>query len=527
MKCNYSKRLALLVLPALLMPIASLADVVEINGVTYNVSGETADVVAGTYSGNVVIPASVTYEDLTYSVTTITKEAFLGQKNMTAISIPATVTSIGENALSGCSGLESITVDAANPTYSSPNNCNAIIETGTNLLRFGCKNTVIPAPPVVSKIAKSAFYGQTGLTAIDLPEGLTGIGEEAFAGCTSLASITIPASLASVADNAFSGCTGLTSVTINNPALVAASRTAKTSFKALFGSQVKNYVISSATTTIGKYAFYGCSEMTSFDIPAGVARIDTSAFSMCKALTAISLPAGITTVAKNAFYNCSSLTSIVIPANVTEIESDAFSLCRKLTSVSIPEGVKTIGNSAFYGCSDLASITLPATVDSIGRGAFSYCLSLTSFVIPEDVKRIGNNTFFSCLKLNDITIGSNVESIGSCAFSMCPNLTSITCNALTPPTLEYDSFDFLDIWLSVTLTIPEDAEELYRSTLWDLFLPAPGATDDQGTGIASTELDAPQATTEAYDISGRKQNGLKNGLNIVRMSDGTTRKIIK
>ena len=524
MKCNYIKRLAFLVLPALLMPIASLAEEVEINGVTYNVSGETADVVKGNYHGSVVIPASVTYEDVTYSVTTITKEAFSGQIAMTSISIPASVTSIGESAFSGCTGLAAITVDAANPVYSSPSNCNAIVENATAQLCYGCKNTVIP--PIVTKIAKSAFYGQTGLTAIALPEGLTSIGEQAFYGCNNLAAITIPSSLNTIGKNAFDGCTGLLSVTIDNPNFVATPRDPKNSFKTIFGSQVKNYAISSATTTIGKYAFYGCTDMTSFEIPAAVTRIDTSAFSMCRGLTSIALPAGITTVSKNLFYNCSSLTSIAIPAGVTEIESDAFNLCRKLTSVSIPDGVKTLGNSSFYGCSDLTTITIPASVDSIGNNAFAYCINLTAFDIPDAVKKIGSYTFYSCLKLNNITIGSNVESIGSCAFSMCPSLTSITCNALTPPTLEDKAFDFDDIEGSVTLTIPEDAEELYRSTDWNKFLPAPGATDDQGTGIASTELDAPQAT-EAYDISGRRQNGLKQGLNIVRMSDGTTKKLIK
>lgn len=152
---------------------------------------------------------SITIPD---SVTSIGQYAFSGCTGLTSITIPDSVTSIGKIAFFGCSGLTSIVVDSANTVYDSRDNCNAIINTSTNELIAGCKNTVIPDS--VTSISERAFSGCTGLTSITIPNSVTSIGIGAFINCTGLTSITIPNSVTSIGGEAFRFCSVLTSVTV-------------------------------------------------------------------------------------------------------------------------------------------------------------------------------------------------------------------------------------------------------------------------------------------------------------------------
>ena len=213
----------------------------EIGGIYYTVTDKAARTVEVTYQGDdcgeyneyvgdVVIPETISYYDITFNVTSIGDEAFRGCDSMTSLSIPNSVTKIGEYALTGCTALtnlhipasvesieesafsgcwvlESLTVDSNNSVYDSRNNCNAIVETASNTLIAGCMNTVVPK--TVTSIGDNAFRGCVNLTDIKFHNAITSIGIRAFSGCGKLTSIILPSGIESISENAFAGCSAI------------------------------------------------------------------------------------------------------------------------------------------------------------------------------------------------------------------------------------------------------------------------------------------------------------------------------
>ena len=402
------------------------------------------------------------------SVTVIGDRAFYGCSGLTSITIPSSVTSIGDYAFSECSGLTSIIVERGNTKYDSRDNCNAIIETASNTITQGCKNTKIPNS--VTSIGGRAFYGCSGLNSITIPNSVTSIGSSAFYNCSRLTSVTIPNSVTSIGSYAFSDCSGLTSVTIPN-----------------------------SVTSIGSSAFYNCSGLTSVTIPNSVTSIGGYAFYGCSGLTSVTIPNSVTVIGDRAFYGCSRLTSVTIPNSVTSIGESAFSYCSGLTSVHItdlaawckiyfsnsssnplsyanhlfingkeikdlviPNSVTSIAKYAFYKCSGLTSVTIGSSVTSIGERAFYNCSGLKSVTIPNSVTSIGNWAFAGCSGLTSITIPNSVTSIGSSAFYNCSRLTSVTCEATSVPSTGSNVFDVLIN--SATLYVPSASVDAYKKT---------------------------------------------------------------
>ena len=174
-------------------------------------------------------------------------------------------------------------------------------------------------------------------------------------------------------------------------------------------------------TSIGQYAFYNCSGLTSVTIPEGVTSIENFAFYNCSGLTNVTIPESVTSIRQLAFFGCSGLTSVTISEGVTSIGTKAFQNCSGLTSVTIPASVTSIGDYAFYNCSGLTSVTIPAGVTSIGGSAFSGCSGLTSVTIPASVTSIGSNAFDGCsgYLLTLKTIGLDSQTLSGAALSGC------------------------------------------------------------------------------------------------------------
>ena len=294
-------------------------------------------------------------------VTSIGSYAFYRCDNLSFVDIPSSLVSISNRAFYDCRSLATIVVDSDNQILDSRDNCNAIIETATNTLILGCKNTLIPNS--VTSIGSDAFFYCSGLTSIDIPNSVTSIGYEAFNYCTGLTSVTIPNSVTSIGSYAFDGCSSLTSITIPN-----------------------------SVTNIGSWAFMYCRSITSVIIPSSVTNIGQCAFGGCSSLTSIEVDTNN--------QNYCSVNGVLFNIDTTIIVQ--FPAGKEDQSYSIPSTVKTIYDRAFVGCSNLTDLTIPNSVTSIGQCAFGSC-GITSIVIPNTVTSIGSSAFWSCPNLSSIT----------------------------------------------------------------------------------------------------------------------------
>ena len=403
--------------------VSALAIPQTIDGHTVVAIGD--DAFRGTCLVNVTIPDTVTE---------IGDWAFSACKQLSTVQLSNNLTKLGLHVFSDCTSLTSIRIPKSLETaYSSTwypggpfSGCVALqsveLETGMtkipgNLFDSCPGFTTITIPDTVTKIGDSAFSNCEKLESITIPDSVTEIGNDAFNGCTELKDVTLPNTCQNIVTGMFAGCTSLEKIVL--PETVTAIRA--DAFKDC--TSLKDITWSKAPEIIESRAFQNCSALTDVTIPDSVKSIGYGVFSDCSALSAVTLPDGVKELGGQLFNNCDALTTVTIPDSVTSIGEQVFYDCDALTTVTIPDSVTSIGKQAFYDCDALTTVKLGSGLKSIPESTFEHCDVLTNLSVPRCVTSIGNNAFKDCTKFTSVTIPRSVTSISASAFSYPAILT--------------------------------------------------------------------------------------------------------
>ena len=407
----------------------------------------------GIYISDLASWCNITFKNNIYNPLSKAKNLYLNNELVTHLTIPNNVTSIGDYAFYGCTSITDITIPNSvtrigkrafnNTSYynNSENWDDNVLYIGNFLINVsyqGFTNSSYTVKNNTTVIGDYAFDTSThNLESVNFPDSITHIGEYAFANHKKIISKPSIPNGCIIASTAFVGCgfgegtcgTNLIWELSNGTLTISGTGTmndytdGKSPWSS-YRSQIKTVLIENGATSIGNYAFGGCTGLTSITIPNSVTSIGNYAFGICTGLTSITIPNSVTSIGNNAFYKCTKLTSITIPSSVTSIGDYAFENCSSLTSITIPNNVTSINTGVFYNCTKLESVTIPDSVTSIGINAFNGCSSLISVTIPDSVTSIGSYAFNVCAGLTTVTISNNssLSSVGNCAFKNCTNL---------------------------------------------------------------------------------------------------------
>ena len=354
------------------------------------------------------------------NLTTISDSAFASCSSLPRLSIPASVTSIGKRMFLLCSVLTTIDVDPLNPTYSSIDGllCD---KSGSSLIAFPPgRSGSYTIPPGLSAIETNSFESCLQLKEVTVGSNITNIAESAFNLCQNLANLNITNGLKNIGRFAFYSCTSLTNISIPDSVI-----------------------------ELGASAFYGCTSLASARIGNGLTTIEDSEFVDCLHLTSVTFGNSITNIGQKAFYDCTLLDNVIFPNSLQTIQSYAFYSCR-LSSLTIPDGVFGIEPFAFSMDANLGSVKLGTAITNVEDGVFANCFQLRNVLLSESVERIGAGVFSSCRALGSIDLPDTVVEIETNAFSDC-NLTNIT---LGPHLSDIGPSAFENCQL-VTLALPE------------------------------------------------------------------------
>ena len=307
-------------------------------------------------------------------------------------------------------------------------------------------------------------------------------------------------------------------------------------------------------TSIGKLAFYSCSDLLSIDLPESLEMIDDFAFHGCKGLTSINFPNRLISIGNNAFARCEELTQVSFPSTLRTIGSAAFQYCSKLSSLSLPNTLSSLGYWAFGGCISLTSITIPNVSQILPYAifqkcigftsvniptsllilddyAFTACHDLTNIDIPQGVTAIGNFSFYSCTELASVNLPESISLIGNEAFCGCGKIEKVYCLAEEVPETHRNAFKNSNME-NATLFVPFASIDEYKKAYpWKYFKSIEPLPTGE-TGIIMPKIDHIEFNDNIkvhsiYTIDGRRVENYVKGFNIVRMSNGQTKIVIK
>lgn len=376
-----------------------------------------------TPDGSLIIPE--VYPD-GQPVTSIAPGAFEAAHHLISVTIPNTVTNIGDRAFASCENLRTVSignnvqrigVSAFDGSYAltSISIPNSVTSVEDRAFAFCFNVTAISFGVGVTNIGKHAFFSCTAVTSLKLPGNLRSLGSMAFGGCN-MRSISLPASVESVGTTPFIGCDQLSLIGVN-------------SLNANFGS-LDGVLYNRAMTVLIQCPAKIAGD--AYSIPESVITIGGGAFFDCRSLARIAIPASVTRIEDRAFYSCNSLSSVTLPKAVKGIGNSTFFACTSLTNVVFGDRIERIGESAFEYCQQLARISLPDSVVEVGTSAFANCSALREVTVGHGATNIETRAFFRCDKLGSVHLGSPQVSIGIEAFLGCNGLTNVTFKGNAP-----------------------------------------------------------------------------------------------
>ena len=469
----------------------------------------------GGYSGDIVIPATVTDNGVTYTVTRI---YYVDFDYATSIKIPPTIKEWSAHHIayySVCNiDIEDLAAWCNISFYDLLGGDVRGEGWHINPLDFlGIKNnlylylngqlvTNLEIPDGIKTISDAAFAGFRFKT-IHIPASVKRIGARAFTGCT-LESLTIPSTVESWGIASFADCENLKELTIEQ----GVSEVGSEAFANC--SSLKKLSIPSSVKQIRNFAFYGCQHLNELSLSEGINHIGEWAFAECNNLESVDIPVSVKSIGRNAFTACKKLADVSLKEGLEKIDRYAFNRCTSLRSLHIPASVNYVGRNIVEDCTNLKSLTLdegnsiydsrqncnaiietttntlvsaapeaaiPQDIEYMGDFAFAFCSDRQSAVLPEGLKRIGKDAFLHCWSLRTITIPESVDSIGPDAFNKCDGLMEIIVNRPDPCSIDNRSF-FINTFLNASLIVPDNAVDKYREAFgWKNFDHIVGVTD--------------------------------------------------
>ncbi len=427
------------------------------------------------------------FDELQYftGVTSIPAEAFRNCNNLYSIVFPESLTSIGSYAFLYCS---SLTGDLIIP------NSVTVINYGAFLYCYGLNGTLTIGENL--NYMEWGVFSGTNFSAVNYNaincETIEGWFDESAA---YIVSLNIGENVETIPYSTFSGFNNITG----------------------------DLVIPNSVTSIGDYAFQGCSQITSVSLPASLTAINNGVFSNCHGLSSVTIPEGVSSIGDWAFYNCNSLTSLQIPNAVSSVGNCAFEGCTNLSgTLAFPSSLSSIGSEAFMNCVNLDGIILPENLVTIGNSAFKNCGGLRGEItLPESLELVEGHAFYGCdgistvnynavncqtmgsaespvfydCAFTQLNIGENVQSIPNFAFKRCFSIADMTVAAVNPPTIYPNTFGMVS--RSIPVHVPYGTGDAYRTAqYWEEFFNV-----IEGNGVVYTNHWLPNTHQYAYNMS--------------------------
>ncbi len=492
------KKFVLLCLTTL-FSIATWAADFDVDGLYYTKLTDSTVEVASTpsgadkYTGDIVVPPTVRYDDEDFTVVGIGRNAF-SSTNLTSIELPSTITYIDSRAFYSCNM----------PKIDIPEGVTSV---GSEAF-FISHLTEVMLPETLTSLGDFAFDGSY-ITSVNIPKNVSSMGECVFASCPNLSEVTFEYGMTVIGEGTFMDDENLTTIseipgTVTYIGESAFCRTMISSINipksvTVMGEMafaecelLSNVTLEEGLTFIGDYAFLSCELLMQINIPSSIEVIGLGAFTYT-GLRTLTIPGSVTSIGEEAFEGCyyltqvtfgdgfsltnisnrmfyedRSLKSITLPSSITTIEDEAFRYSG-LTSIDFPENISTIGEYAFGNCTSLTTITFPETITSIGEYVCQNCTSLEEATILANISKIESNSFYGCTALTKVSIPKTVANIAAQAFYNCKSLTSITSLNREAPICGTSVFSSVPTSTCI-LYVPNGSENSYSTApLWEDF----------------------------------------------------------